>query len=64
MISDSNKMINRESVASEWVEKVIPVHPVPQKLFDHQLDAMSLLLQGKHVFLGTHNIIFVGFKIF
>ena len=47
-------MINRELIASEWLDKVVPVHPVPQKLFDHQMDAMSLIKQGKNVFLGTN----------
>ena len=46
-------IINRELIASEWAEKVVPVHPVPETLFDHQLDAMSLIHQGQNVFLGT-----------
>ena len=45
-------MINRESIATEWSEKVLPVHPVPEKLHAHQLDAMSLLKQGENVFLS------------
>ena len=44
-------MINREFIANEWAEKVVPVHPVPPKLFNHQLDAMSLIQQGQNVFL-------------
>ena len=46
-------MINRESIADDWAQKVVPVHPVPSILFDHQLDAMSLIKQGMNVFLGT-----------
>ena len=49
-------MINRELIASEWSEKVVPLHNVPNDLFEHQLDAMALLNDGKHVFLGTKSI--------
>ena len=48
------EMINRELVASEWSEKIVPAHNVPNSLFDHQLDAMALLKGGKHVFLGKN----------
>ena len=46
-------MADRETIASDWASKVVPVHPVPEKLFDHQMDAMSLIKQGKNVFLGN-----------
>ena len=47
-------MINRQLIAEEWSEKVTPAHNVPKELFEHQLDAMALLKEGKHVFLGMH----------
>lgn len=46
-------MINRENVSYEWAKNVVPVHPVPESLFPHQLDAMSLLMEGSHVFLAV-----------
>ena len=47
-------MINRQLIAEEWSEKVTPAYNVPKELFEHQLDAMALLKEGKHVFLGMH----------
>ena len=44
-------MIEREQVLRDWSE-VLSNHPVPSNLRDHQIDAMALLKQGKHVFLG------------
>ena len=49
-----NKMINRSSITSEWSQHVVPNYPVPENLHDHQKDTMSLLKQGKHVFLGKY----------
>ena len=46
-------MINRESIATEWREKVVPGYKVPNDLFEHQIDAMALLKEGKHVLLGN-----------
>ena len=46
-------MINRQLIANEWRERVSPNHNVPVNLYDHQLDAMGLLHEGKHVFLGN-----------
>ena len=48
-------MINRQLIASEWSETVVPSHNVPRNLFDHQLDAMALLKAGHHVFLGIYS---------
>ena len=50
----SSKMTDRERTTAEWLESVVPLHPVPQVLFPHQLDAMALLKEGNHVFLGIH----------
>ena len=47
----ANKMIERELVLRDWAE-VLRNYSVPASLRDHQIDAMSLLKQGKHVFLG------------
>ena len=52
-------MINRESINEEWAQKVVPIHQVPRKLFDHQLDAMALIKQGKNVFLGKNKFAYV-----
>ena len=46
-------MINRELIVSEWSENVVPLHKVPQNLFPHQVDAMALIKDGNHVFLGN-----------
>ena len=45
-------MLNRDLLASKWQE-VVANHSFPHKLFEHQEDAMSLLLGGRHVLLGT-----------
>ena len=47
-------MIDKELVAAEWSERVVPNHPVPVTLFPHQLDAMAMLKGGNHVLLGIH----------
>ena len=47
-------MINREEIAREWSENIVPVHNVPENLFPHQLDSMALIRQGKDVFLGSY----------
>ena len=47
-------MIDRELINAEWAENVIPSHPVPQALFPHQVDAMALIKEGMHVFLGAY----------
>ena len=44
-------MIDREQVLRDW-SRVLSDYPVPSNLRDHQIDAMALLKQGKHVFLG------------
>ena len=46
-------MINRQLIVDEWREKITPNYNVPLNLFDHQLDAMALLHEGEHVFLGV-----------
>ena len=45
-------MVDRAAASEDWTH-VAEVYPVPPQLHDHQLDAMSLLKQGKHVFLGN-----------
>ena len=45
-------MVDRAAASHAW-SLVVEAHPVPPHLHDHQLDAMSLLKQGKHVFLGN-----------
>ena len=47
-------IIDRTAAAQDW-ERVLETYPVPPNLRDHQLDAMSLLKQGNHVFLGKIN---------
>ena len=49
-------MIDRASIAREWSQNVVPNFAVPETLYDHQMDAISLLKQGKHVFLGSCEI--------
>ena len=46
-------MIDKEQVLRDWDEVVLN-HPVPRTLHEHQIDAMSLLQQGKNVFLGKY----------
>ena len=48
----SVNMINRELIVSEWSENVVPHHSVPKNLFPHQVDAMALIKDRQHVFLG------------
>ena len=48
----NKNMLDRVSVPRDWAENVVPVHHVPEVLFDHQIDAMHLLRQGDNVFLG------------
>ena len=55
-------MLSREFISTEWHEKVVPTHPVPPTLHPHQLDAMALLKEKKHVFLGYLIPIFYIFK--
>ena len=49
---NKNIMLDRVSIVRDWAENVVPVHQVPEVLFDHQIDAMHLLRQGDNVFLG------------
>ena len=44
-------MVDRTQVLAEWADVVLK-HPVPSHLYDHQVDAMALLKEGKNVFLG------------
>ena len=44
-------MVDRIEMSHVW-SQVVEQHPVPPNLHAHQLDAMSLLRQGKHVLLG------------
>ena len=62
--SDQYNMVDRETIASDWASKVVPVHPVPEKLFDHQMDAMSLIKQGKNVFLGNSLLAVLPLELF
>ena len=45
-------MINRNSISDKWTQDIVAKYDVPKKLHDHQIDTISLLQQGKHVFLG------------
>ena len=47
-------MADRARATQDWM-RVLQTYPVPSNLRDHQLDAISLLQQGKHVFLGKLN---------
>ena len=44
-------IIDRNAAAQDWA-RVLETYPLPPNLREHQLDAMSLLKQGNHVFLG------------
>ena len=46
-------MIDKSQALSDWAAVVLD-YPVPARLHDHQADAMALLKEGKHVFLGTN----------
>ena len=50
-----SNMINSDRIISEWSENVVPVHAVPHNLFPHQVDAMALVKEGRHVFLGIYS---------
>ena len=52
-------MIDRGFIARSWSQNVVPVHPVPERLFDHQMDAMFLLMKGENVFLGETTLHFI-----
>ena len=45
-------MVDRSAIVQEW-ERVREMHHVPSTLYDHQLDAMSLIKERRHVFLGN-----------
>ena len=45
-------MLDRVSIPRDWADNVVPVHQVPEVLFDHQIDAMHLIRQEQNVFLG------------
>ena len=45
-------MIDRVSITTEWLQNVVPNYAVPETLYNHQKDAMSLIRQGRNVFLG------------
>ena len=61
-IVKSYDMFNRELISSEWSEKVVPIHAVPPTLHPHQLDAMALLKEKKHVLLGSRLLILCFFN--
>ena len=46
-------MSHRSTITAEWLENIVPNYGVPQMLYDHQIDTMSLLKEGKNVFLGN-----------
>ena len=50
-------MINRSAVVREWTETILPNYAVPTTLFDHQVDTMALIKQGRNVFLGKSTFI-------
>ena len=45
-------MLDTAEAEQDWA-RVLETHPVPPNLHKHQLDAMTLLKQGRHVFLGN-----------
>ena len=46
-------MIDHTLINEEWQNIVIPNYDLPTNLRNHQKDSMTLLKQGRHVFLGT-----------
>ena len=42
----------RDKIRRAWTD-ISDVYSVPKALYDHQVDTISLLLQGDHVFLGS-----------
>ena len=51
-------MIDTGPLLRDWQE-VVANYPVPAQLYDHQVDAMALLKEGKHVFLGKEIVLLV-----
>ena len=47
----------------EWDEKIVPNYAVPTTLYEHQVDAMSLLKQGRNVFLGNNGLLHLQCQI-
>ena len=48
-------MIDRSMMIADWQQNVVPKFAVPSTLYEHQVDAMSLVKAGKNVFLGKLN---------
>ena len=46
-------MIDHSKLTQEWVRDIVPRYKLPASLRPHQKDAMTLLKQGTHVFLGN-----------
>ena len=46
-------MVDRSRIVKKWGENVVNNYDVPGTLFDHQLDSIALLQQGRNVFLGN-----------
>ena len=49
-------MIDHSTLTEEWLRDIVPKYNLPASLRPHQKDAMSLLKQGRHVFLGRIKI--------
>ena len=43
---------SQDAVIHDWIA-VCERYPVPRNLFQHQIDAMALLREGRHVLLGN-----------
>ena len=46
-------ILGSTNMQSIWTNTVVPFFNVPATLFEHQADAMTLLREKKHVFLGN-----------
>ena len=42
----------RDKIRRTWTE-ISDYYSVPETLYDHQVDTISLLLKGDHVFVGS-----------
>ena len=51
-------MINRAELLNLWPE-LVARHGLPSEPYEHQLDAMALIREKKHVFLGGYRPDFI-----
>ena len=47
-----DSQIGAEQIVSKW-ESIAASYTVPRSLYQHQIDTIMLLLQGKHVFCSS-----------